>query len=212
MKDDFVLIEKHAVEPFFKNGYILSCSQTHQGIYIDPGDEVIQLLQRLQENGIKLIAIVNTHAHIDHISGVKLVKEKWDVPIYLHPQDKPLYEGLSVQAQRFGLDYPPAPPFDRPLEEGQDLQVGNLNLKVSHTPGHSPGGVCLQVREHVFCGDVLFAGSIGRTDLWGGSYEVLMESIHNKVLPMGDEKILHPGHGPETTIGHERATNPFLNP
>lgn len=210
MKGDSILIETHAVEPFFKNGYIVSCSETLQGIYIDPGEEASQLLQRVEEMSVQLVAIVNTHAHIDHISGVGLVKEKWDVPIYLHPEDETIYKSLPIQAERFGLQYPPAPPIDRFLEEGQELQVGSLRLKVHHTPGHSPGSVSLEVEEHVFCGDVIFAGSIGRTDLPGGSYETLMESIHRKVLPLGDEKLLYPGHGPETTIGRERETNPFL--
>lgn len=205
-----MLIKQDAVEPFLKNGYLLACQQTRQGIYIDPGEEASLLLPKVQEYNIELMAIVNTHAHIDHISGIGLVKKQWDVPIYLHPDDEPLYENLSTQAQRFGLDYPPAPPLDHQLQEGQDLRVGNLTLKVYHTPGHSPGSVCLEVENHVFCGDVIFAGSIGRTDLWGGSYEILMESIHKKVIPLGEEKILHPGHGPDTTIGQELKTNPFL--
>lgn len=205
-----MLIKQDAVEPFLKNGYLLACQQTRQGIYIDPGEEASLLLPKVQEYNIELMAIVNTHAHIDHISGIGLVKKQWDVPIYLHPDDEPLYENLSTQAQRFGLDYPPAPPLDHQLQEGQDLRVGNLTLKVYHTPGHSPGSVCLEVENHVFCGDVIFAGSVGRTDLWGGSYEILMESIHKKVVPLGEEKILHPGHGPDTTIGHELKTNPFL--
>lgn len=206
-----MLIEKSAVEPFSKNGYLLSCQRTRQGIYIDPGDEAYLLLPKVREKDIKLIAIVNTHAHIDHISGIGMVKEEWDVPIYLHPEDKPLYDNLSSQAQRFGLDYPPAPPLDHSLQEGEVLKVGNLTLNIYHTPGHSPGSVCLVVENHIFCGDVIFAGSIGRTDLWGGSYEILMDSIHNKIVPMGREKILHPGHGPDTTIGHELTTNPFLD-
>ena len=205
-----MFIKRHAVEPFFKNGYILACSQTLEGIYIDPGEEAPQLLLQVEEMNVQLIAIVNTHAHIDHICGIGLVREKWEVPIYLHPEDEALYKGLPVQAETFGLHYPPAPPVDRHLEEGQKLQVGHLRLKVHHTPGHSPGSVCLEVEEQLFCGDVIFAGSIGRTDLPGGSHQTLMESIHKKVLPLGDEKILHPGHGPETTIGQERKTNPFL--
>jgi glyoxylase-like metal-dependent hydrolase (beta-lactamase superfamily II) len=205
-----LLIEQDAVEPFFKNGYLLACRKTRQGIYIDPGDEASLLLPKVKKHNIQLTAIVNTHAHIDHISGVSLVKETWDVPIYLHPEDEPLYDNLSTQAQRFGLEYPPAPPLDHQLQEGEDLQVGNLTLKVYHTPGHSPGSVCLEVEDHVFCGDVIFAGNIGRTDLWGGSYEILMDSIQRTVIPLGEDRILHPGHGPETTMGQELKTNPFL--
>ena len=210
MTSDSILIERHAVEPFLKNGYILSCSRTEQAIYIDPGDEASELLQRVDERNLQLIAIVNTHAHMDHICGINIVKDKWDVPIHLHPEDEALYNALPKQAQWFGVKYPPAPPIDHHLQEGQELQVGDLRLKVHHTPGHSPGSVCLEVGKHTFCGDLIFAGSIGRTDLPGGSYETLMASIHEKLVPLGDEKILHPGHGPDTTIGHERKTNPFL--
>ena len=119
-----MLIKQDAVEPFLKNGYLLACQQTRQGIYIDPGEEASLLLPKVQEYNIELMAIVNTHAHIDHISGIGLVKKQWDVPIYLHPDDEPLYENLSTQAQRFGLDYPPAPPLDHQLQEGQDLAAG----------------------------------------------------------------------------------------
>lgn len=203
-------IKQAAVEPFLKNGYILTCRQTQQGVYIDPGDEAPQLNQWVEQNEVQLIAIVNTHAHVDHICGINDVKAKWDVPIYLHADDEFLYQGIEEQARSFGLRCSVPPPVDSHLAEGQELAIGRLGVKVHHTPGHSPGGVSLEVGEHVFCGDALFAGSIGRTDLPGGSYETLLESIQEKILPLGDAKILHPGHGPETTIGRERQTNPFL--
>lgn len=210
MNDTSPIIESKAVEPFFKNGYILACPRTRKGIYIDPGDEAELLLQRVEELRIDLIAIVNTHAHMDHICGVKRVKETWDVPIYLHPDDLELYERLPAQAGWFGLQYEAAPPPDRWLSEAEDLEVGELRVKVHHTPGHSPGHVCLEVGGHVFCGDTVFAGSIGRTDLPGGSQEVLLTSIRDRILPLGDDKALYPGHGPQTTIGRERRSNPFL--
>ncbi|MBI4446418.1 MAG: MBL fold metallo-hydrolase [Acidobacteria bacterium] len=205
-----ILIERSAVEPFYKNGYVLACAQTRQAAIIDPGDEAPHLIQWIESEKMTPIAILNTHAHMDHISGVKTVREKWNIPIYLHPDDEFLYVQLEQQARWFGFDYKPAPRLDRYLTEGQELEVGLLRLRVHHTPGHSPGGVSLQVDDHVFCGDVIFAGSIGRTDLPGGSYETLIRSIREKLLPLGDHCILHPGHGPDTTVGRERTTNPFL--
>lgn len=208
--DNALWIERRAVEPFLKNGYVLACPATQQAIYIDPGEEATQLIEWIEEKGLHLIAIVNTHAHVDHICGIGAVRQKWDVPIYLHPDDQFLYEHLKEQTEAFGLPYSPIPPVDRPLHHGQELPVGQLRVKVHHTPGHSPGGVCLEVADHVFCGDALFAGSIGRTDLPGGSSETLMKSIRERILPLGEHRILHPGHGPDTTVGRERESNPFL--
>ena len=210
MSSESPVIERHAVEPLLKNGYVLGCPKTQQAAYIDPGEEASQVLNWVQENGFQLIAIINTHAHMDHICGIQAVRQEWEVPIFLHSQDESLYNALPEQAQWFGLNYPPAPAIDHFLSDGQELKVGQLRLKVHHTPGHSPGGVCLEVGEHVFCDDLIFSGSIGRTDLPGGSYETIMKSIRETILPLGDDKILHPGHGPDTSIGRERQTNPFL--
>jgi hydroxyacylglutathione hydrolase len=205
-----LILERQAVEPFMKNGYVLACPQSRQAAYIDPGDEAPLLVDWIKQRNLQLQAVINTHGHLDHISGVSKVKQEWAVPVYLHRGDEEYYHALSQQAQWFGLDYPPAPGIDRYLEDGQELEVGNLRLKVHHTPGHSPGGVCLEVDGHLFCGDLIFAGSVGRTDLPGGSYETLIKSIREKVLPLGDDMILHPGHGPDTTIAKERQFNPFL--
>ena len=210
MTGNDVIIEKDAIEPFLKNGYVLGCSKTRHAIYIDPGEEASRLLATVEERDLTLVAIVNTHAHLDHICGVERVRQSWDIPVYLHPQDMELYNALPAQAGWFGLNYPPAPPVDHHLDEGASLVLGDLSIDVYHTPGHSPGSVCLVIDRHVFCGDVIFAGSIGRTDLPGGSHETLIRSIREKVLPLGDDRILYPGHGPETTVGRERKTNPFL--
>lgn len=210
MNESSIRIERRAVEPFLKNGYVVVCPETREAAYIDPGDEAVLLVDFIDRQRVRLVAVLNTHAHMDHICGIGQVRERWDAPIYLHPDDLPLYDSLEVQGQWFGMSYPPAPRVDRELLPGQELWVGRIPVKVHHTPGHSPGGVCLEMGEHVFCGDLIFAGSIGRTDLPGGSYETLMTSIREVLLPLGDEKILHPGHGPETTIARERATNPFL--
>ncbi len=205
-----IVIERRAQEPFLKNGYLVSHPGSVEAIYIDPGDEAPQIIQHVEEHGFQLTAIVNTHAHLDHISGIEQVKQKWDIPIYLHPEDQFLYDGLAEQAQWFGLTCNPAPPVTHALREGEDLLLNRLRFRVHLTPGHSPGSVCLEIGEHIFSGDVIFAGSIGRTDLPGGSLEILMATIRESVLPLGDSKILHPGHGPDTTIGQERRHNPFL--
>ena len=210
MTNNLVGVEKKAVAPFFKNGYLVFCKSTRQAFYIDPGEEAPELLRRVRAEQLTLISIINTHAHVDHICGIERVKKEWDIPVYLHPDDQFLYDALPEQAQWFGLEYTAAPPVDQPLHEGQRLKLGDLNVKIHHTPGHSPGGVCLELEEYVFCGDCIFAGSIGRTDLPGGSLTTLMNSIRQVILPLGDNKILCPGHGPETTISQERNTNPFL--
>lgn len=210
MKDGSPIIEKAAVEPFLKNGYLVVCPHSGHAAYIDPGDEAEQLLERIEEREWELICIVNTHAHMDHICGNGAVKERWDVPIYLHPDDEFLYNRLQEQAHWFGLDYPPAPPVDYYLHPSKPLAVGDLTLRFLHTPGHSPGSVSVRVDDHLFCGDVIFAGSVGRTDLPGGSQEVLLRTIQDKILTLDDGVRLYPGHGPETTVGRERQTNPFL--
>jgi len=207
---DDIKVETKMMPPFYKNGYLIINESLSQCIYLDPGDEVALILELIRTRGIDLIAVVNTHAHIDHICGISSVLQVWDVPIYLHPKDRLLYESLPEQGQMFGLEYDPAPPVDEELKDGQELILADLSIKVHFTPGHSPGHVCLEIGQHLFCGDTIFQGSVGRTDLPGGSHETLMRSIQDRILPLGDSKILYPGHGPKTTIGHERMTNPFI--
>ena len=205
------IIEKRAVEPFYKNGYVVACPSTLQAAYIDPGDEAIGFSQWIEAQNLTLSAILLTHGHMDHISGVGSVKERWNAPIYIHKEDAFLYESLKEQGLWFGLSYSPAPPADQYLQPDEPFQLGDLTFRVHHTPGHSPGGVTFELDQHLFCGDLIFAGSVGRSDLPGASQEVLIQSIRDKILTFDDEKILLPGHGPESTVGHERRTNPFLN-
>jgi glyoxylase-like metal-dependent hydrolase (beta-lactamase superfamily II) len=205
-----MLIECRAVEPFMKNGYLIGCEETGEAAYVDPGDEVNEILSFIDGKGLELTHILNTHGHMDHICGVGRVKQKWDVPIYIHPADEFLYDSLQEQGHWFGMSYSPAPPAEVRFDPGTPIRVGNLSINVHHTPGHSPGHVTLEAGDNLFCGDVIFAGAIGRTDLPGGNHATLMDTIHHRIVPLGNHKTLHPGHGPATTIAQELRTNPFL--
>ncbi|MDE3156564.1 MAG: MBL fold metallo-hydrolase [Acidobacteriota bacterium] len=211
-----MLIEVRAVEPFFKNGFVLGCGQTREAVVVDPGDEVDDLLEIVRAHDLKVQHILLTHAHLDHVTGVARAKEAFQVPVHLHRDDLPLYNGVVQQGMMFGLHVLPQPPIDRFYEPGQAIAFGNYEVRPHHTPGHCPGGVCLQVGakgtsgKQLFVGDTLFAGSIGRTDLPGGDYATLIHSIKHVLFAFGDDAIVYPGHGPATTIGEERRTNPFL--
>ncbi len=211
-----MLLEVRAVAPFFKNGFLLACEQTREAVVIDPGDEVDELLALVADGRLSVEHILLTHAHVDHVSGVARARAVLDAPIYLHPGDRPLYDAALEQASFFGLSVEAPPPIDRSYLDYPEIAFGGYAVRVHHTPGHSPGGVCLQVGpkgetgRQLFVGDTLFAGSIGRTDLPGGDYEALIRSIREVLFPMGDDAEVHPGHGPKTTIGQERRTNPFL--
>lgn len=210
-----MIIDVRAVAPFYKNGFIVGCPRTREGIIIDPGDEVDELLGAVRDFELEVRAILLTHAHIDHVTGVGAAKDALGVPVYLHRDDLFLYEQVEQQAAMFGMKASQPPPIDH-FYDGEPIPFGELAAVVHHTPGHCPGGVCLQVRDddakadHLFVGDTLFASSIGRTDLPGGDYAVLMRSITEVLFPLGDAAIVHPGHGADTTIGRERQTNPFV--
>ena len=211
-----MILEVRAVPPFMKNGFVIACSRTHEAVLIDPGDEVDELLAAVHERDLQVQHILLTHAHIDHVTGVAAAKSALDVPVYLHKDDLFLYERTVQQAAMFGLKVSQAPPPIDVFYDGSAIAFGELSVHVHHTPGHCPGGVCLEISapdsgdKHLFVGDTLFAGSIGRTDLPGGDYEVLMRSITQVLFPLGDTAIVHPGHGPDTTIARERTTNPFV--
>jgi glyoxylase-like metal-dependent hydrolase (beta-lactamase superfamily II) len=211
-----MIIEAQAVGPFFKNGFVVACPDTRQAILIDPGDEVSALLKFAADRKLAIGAILLTHAHVDHVTGVAAAKRALDVPVYLHRDDLFLYERAVESGAMFGLTVEPQPPIDEFYAPGQIIGFGNYDARPHHTPGHCPGGVCLQigrsgtVGKDLFVGDTLFAGSIGRTDLPGGDYATLIGSIRNVLFSFGDDARVYPGHGPATTIGQERRTNPFL--
>ncbi len=212
-----MLLETRAVPPFEKNGFVLACDETRQAVIIDPGDEVVSLLEIVRTRQLDVKHILLTHAHVDHVSGVAEAKRQLQVPIYLHRGDLSLYENAVTFGEFFGLTVEAPPPVDYFYDDGYEcVTFGTHEVRVHHTPGHCPGGVCLQVGrsgaagKQLFVGDTLFAGSIGRVDLPGGDYATLMRSIRQVLFAFGDDAEVYPGHGPKTTIGHERATNPFL--
>jgi glyoxylase-like metal-dependent hydrolase (beta-lactamase superfamily II) len=180
---------------------------------VDPGEEAGLILHKVRETGAKAVAIWLTHAHLDHVLGVPAVAAATGAPVWLHPADRPLYDGVPQQAAWFGFEAPgPLPAPDHAFAHGQTVNVGGTSFEVRHAPGHSPGSVCLVAPAAgiALSGDVLFAGSIGRTDLPGGDFETLIGSIERELLSLPDDTILYSGHGPETTIGRERRANPFL--
>lgn len=211
MDSSDLIIECRAEGPFMKNGYVVACAGESEAVYIDPGDEAGQVISFIEKNDLQLQAVIATHAHMDHICGIGTVKKRWDVPVYLHREDEFIYSEMEVQSRYFGMNYSPPPPVDFYMEEGQVLSFGGLELKVYHTPGHSPGGVCLEAGDNLFTGDLIFAGSVGRTDLPGGDYDVLMNSIQRIIVPLPESRSLWPGHGPRTTVGQELKGNPFRN-
>lgn len=210
-----MILEVRAAPPFYKNGFVVGCERTREAIVIDPGDEVDGLLEAVRDHGVTVKYILLTHAHVDHVSGVAAAREALDAPVFLHRDDLFLYDRAVEQGAMFGVTVRQPPPVDV-FYDMTPISFGDYDVRVHHTPGHCPGGVCLQVGrkgdpgEHLFVGDTLFAGSIGRTDLPGGNYEVLMRSILEGILPLGDGAAVHPGHGPDTTVRRERTTNPFV--
>jgi hydroxyacylglutathione hydrolase len=210
-----MILEVRAVAPFYKNGFVVGCERTREGVLIDPGDEVDELLAAVRDHDLRIEYILLTHAHVDHVTGVGAAKDALDAPVYLHKDDAWLYDVAVQQGALFGLKVRQPPPVDV-FYDMTPLHFGDYEVRLHHTPGHCPGGVCLQigktgtVGQDLFVGDTLFAGSIGRTDLAGGDYGTLMRSITDVLFPLGDAAVVHPGHGPDTTIGRERTTNPFV--
>jgi hydroxyacylglutathione hydrolase len=210
------ILETRAVDPFFKNGFVLGCGRTREGVIVDPGDEVDLLLEAAAEHRLDIRYILLTHAHLDHITGVSAAKRALGVPVGLHRDDLFLYDGVVQQGLMFGLQVEPQPNVDFFYDGEGPWTFGDFGVWVHHTPGHCPGGVCLAVGQPsetvrtLFVGDTLFAGSIGRTDLPGGDHATLLRSIRTVLFSFPDDTVVHPGHGEPTTIGREKRTNPFL--
>jgi hydroxyacylglutathione hydrolase len=188
------MLRRIVVGPYQTNCYILACKETRVATVIDPGDEVYRIIKEISTHELTVRSILITHGHIDHVGGASEVKRITGAPVLIHPLDSP------------GLGFPP----DGPLQDGTELTVGAYKITVIHTPGHSPGGICLHAPGAVFSGDTLFAGSIGRTDFAGGDHRALILGVREKIFPLGDELRVYPGHGPATSIGEERRRNPFF--
>ena len=189
------MLRKLVVGPYQSNCYILGCKETKEGVVIDPGDEVLRIVKEISGNALKILYILITHGHIDHIGGASELKQITKAPLFIHNLDAP------------GLHFRP----DGYLYDGQKLHFGTYSISVIHTPGHSPGGVSFLSPGAIFTGDTLFAGSIGRTDFPGGDYNKLIDGVVTKIFPLGDDMRVYPGHGPATTVGRERLTNPFFS-
>ena len=205
-----MIVKKVVVGPFASNCYIVGSESNKEGVIIDPGADAKEILKNVKDLGLDIKLIVLTHGHIDHTGAVKEVKKTTGAEVAIHTDDaKSLQEQLL--GRLFGLSYPPPPPPDWLLKDGDSIDIGDLHFLVVHTPGHSLGGICLLEEGVVFSGDTLFNYGIGRTDMPGGSYSQLMNSIHTKLMILPDNTTVYPGHGPATTIGTERHSNPFLH-
>jgi glyoxylase-like metal-dependent hydrolase (beta-lactamase superfamily II) len=207
-----MILETFPVGPLQCNCTILGDQQIGEAIVIDPGDEVGRIHRRLTELGLKLKQILITHGHIDHVGGALKLKRLTGAPILLNENDLPLLKMMDTQAGWLGVATPETAPPDDPLTDGLSVGLESCPAQVLHTPGHTQGSICLHFAplKLLIAGDTLFAGSIGRTDLPGGNFDQIIDSIESRLLPLADETRVQPGHGPATTIGAERKSNPFL--
>ena len=205
-----MIIKTLAVGPIMANCFVLGCDATQEAAVIDPGDEPDRILLALAESNLTVKLIINTHGHFDHVGANKKLNEVTGAPILIHPLDAPMLNQLADSAAAWGMAAENSPPPDRELQDGDQVHFGNIILKVLHTPGHTPGGISLFTDHEVFVGDTLFAGSIGRTDFPGGSFETLKESIQQKLFTLSENLKVYPGHNQPTTIGGEKRTNPFV--
>jgi hydroxyacylglutathione hydrolase len=200
------------VGPFQENCYIIGDEQTGIGALVDPGDEAARIALAVEQTGLDIGQIIITHAHIDHVGAVAALADEYACPVHMHAEAEPMLQQLPTQAMTMGLRFGKVPTVDRHIEDEEVLEVGGLGLRSLYTPGHAPGHLAFYLEDEglVLSGDALFAGSVGRTDLFGGNMDLLMRSINERLLTLPDETRVLSGHGPETTIGEERAHNPFL--
>ncbi len=205
-----MIVTQITVGAFQENCYLVADAEGHSAVIVDPGSEGDKIIAIVEETGRKVEAIWITHAHVDHIGAIAPVKRKWNVPVYLHPLDEPLYRVGGRQAQLYGVPYEEPPKPDMAFAEGDRLTLGKLTLDVMHAPGHAPGHVVIHGHGNALVGDCLFAGSIGRTDL-PFSNPADLEASLKRIAALPPETVVHPGHGDITTIGEERLSNPFLN-
>jgi hydroxyacylglutathione hydrolase len=207
-----MIVEMLAVGPFQENTYIIGDEKSGTGALVDPGDEATRIALAVEQTGLGIAQIIVTHAHIDHVRAIAPLIDEYSCPVLMHQEAEAMMKTLPQQAIMMGMRFGKVPAVNRHIGDDEILEVGNIRLRSLYTPGHAPGHLALYAEEEgvVFSGDALFAGSIGRTDLPGGSMDLLMRSISEKLLTLPDETRVLSGHGPETTIGNERMYNPFL--
>jgi hydroxyacylglutathione hydrolase len=208
-----MIVEKLAVGPLQANSYILGCEETRKALVIDPGGEPERIESRIRDLGLELLLVLGTHAHLDHVLGVRDLCQSTGAPFLLHRLDEPLLARLQEWTRQWlGVDPGPPPTVDRYVEDGETVRFGACELEVRLTPGHSPGSVSLVDggRQNVFVGDLLFSGSIGRSDLPGGDPDTLIQSVEERIFTLGDDCTVLSGHGPATSVGRERQHNPFF--
>lgn len=203
-------VRKLIVGPLEANCYILWDEESKEAVVIDPGGEEERILKAIRRNSLKVIYIVDTHAHIDHIEANDFIREKTNAPLLIHSADVSLLEDLEANLSTMMGNSKAFLPPTGVLKDEDKIKVGRFHLQILHTPGHTPGSICLYVDNKLFTGDTLFAGGIGRTDFPRSSLKQLQESIQKKILKFPSEVVVYPGHGPETTIGEEKKSNPFL--
>jgi glyoxylase-like metal-dependent hydrolase (beta-lactamase superfamily II) len=210
MMSDRLIVHQMSVGPLQVNCFIVACRRTSEAAVIDPGEEGERILHFAEQKGLKIRKVVNTHGHFDHIGANQHIIEMTGAELLIHADDLPLLQNARSHAEVYGLAVAASPEPDRLLDQGDHVQVGDLTFQVFHVPGHSPGGICLMAEGHLFVGDVLFSGSIGRTDLPGGDFDSLVKGVRERLFTLSEETIVHPGHGPDTTIARERENNPFV--
>lgn len=205
-----MILETITAGPLGVNCYLIGCEKTKAGAVIDPGDDAPVILETIKKKNLDIKYIMLTHGHVDHLAHLSKLKDAIDAEFLMHQEDTFLLKGLFAQAMMFGLPNPGKPKPDRLVADGEEIILGQLKIKVLHTPGHSPGSVTYFVEDKLIVGDLIFAGSIGRTDLPKGDYQTLINSVETKIFTLPDETLIYPGHGPATTVGQEKATNPFF--
>ena len=205
-------VETVVTGPFQENSYIVWYSDSTDAIIVDPGDDKHLIIQSIDDHKLTPMAIVNTHAHLDHIGAVQPLKHKYDIPFYLHPNEQYILNTYEDACKMFGIPPRETPAVDVWFNDAENLKINAFNIHLVPTPGHTPGGTCLEIDNHLFVGDTLFRGSVGRTDLPGGDWATLESSLVHLFNSVAHDRIVHPGHGPDTTLHYELKENPFLIP